>query len=301
MTTILIVDSSDNERQTIASLFAGRPHWKLLDVASPAVAKDMLREQQIDLVLIDLKTAGLPEEPFLAYLRMEQTQVPVVLLTTERNDAALVEALGIGAASYIPKSVLARDLVITVDRLLGLTGCRRRHAKLLECLTESSCLYELGGNDLSLLTAIIGHLVDTAEDFGVATPGNRTQIALALDEAMTNGVIHGNLEVSSELREGDGEAFHDLIKQRRCQPPYSERILRVEGIFQFGEARFVIHDEGPGFDYQSIPDPTKRSNLDKPYGRGLFLIRAFMDDVEFNGHGNEITLIKRAPANGESV
>lgn len=296
MTTILIVDSSDAERETIRNLLQGKPNWKILDVASAAVAKDLLREQQIHMVLVDLSTAGLPEEHFLNYLRDEMTQVPTVLLTTEsKYEAATVEALGIGAVSYVPKSTLARDLVITVERLLGLSGCRRRHARLLECLTETQCRFELTGNDLGLLPAVIGHLVDAAEDFGVTTYGNRTQIAVALDEAMINGIVHGNLEVSSHLREGNGNAFYDLMKRRRQQEPYASRRLRVIGQFQMGEARYSIRDEGPGFDPSDVSDPTNRANLDKPHGRGLFLIRAFMDQVEFNGHGNEIVLTKRMP------
>ncbi|MCA9069527.1 MAG: ATP-binding protein [Planctomycetaceae bacterium] len=294
MTTILIVDSSDEEREMIRGLLDGKPSWKLLDVASSAVAKDLLREQQIDMVLVDLSTAGLPEEQFLKYLRFELTQIPTLLLTTDNEDSsAMVEALGIGAVCYVPKSQMARDLLITVERLLGLTGCRRRHARLLESLTTIKSHFRLEGNDISLIPALIGHLVDTAEDFGVTTHGNRTQMAVALDEAMINGIIHGNLEVSSELRRGNGEAFHQLLSQRKTQNPFAERVLHVSGHFQVGEARFTIQDEGPGFDPSSVADPTKRSNLDKPYGRGLFLIRAFMSEVLFNDKGNEITLIKR--------
>ena len=128
MTTILIVDCSDTERNLIRNLLGEKPDWKLLDVASSAVAKDLLHEQPIDLILVDLSTAGLPEERFLDYLRLEKTQIPVVLLTTKADEnSALVEALGFGAVSYVPKSMLARDLMITVERLLGLVCCRRRH------------------------------------------------------------------------------------------------------------------------------------------------------------------------------
>ncbi len=296
MTTILIVDCSDNERESIRKLLAGKPHWKILDVASAAVAKDILRQEQIDMVLVDLSTAGLPEDHFLKYLRLEMTQVPAVLLTMDgQYESATVEALGIGAVSYVPKSQLARDLLITVERLLGLAGCRRRHARLLESLTHTQTHLELKGNDLSLISALIGHLVDTAEDFGITTHGNRTQVAVALDEAMINAIVHGNLEVSSRLREGDGDAFHELVKLRRQESPYAERLLRVTGDFRIGEARFCIADEGPGFDPADVADPTKRANIDKPYGRGLFLIRAFMDQVIFNERGNEVTLIKRMP------
>lgn len=295
MPAILIVDCSDQERAVILGLLGEKASWKLLDVASSAVAKNLLHEQPIDIILVDLSTAGLPEERFLDFLRREKSQVPVVLLTANADEnSAIVEALGIGAVSYVPKSMLARDLIITVERLLGLTGCRRRHAQLWQCLSTTTCSYSIKENNLSHLPAAIGHLVDTAEDFGVTTHGNRTQIALALDEALTNAIIHGNLEVSSKHRESDGDEFHRQIRARQTQFPYSERTVFVEASFKIGEARFTIRDEGPGFDPSQISDPTRRSNLDKPYGRGLFLIRAFMDEVHFNDAGNEITLVKRA-------
>jgi anti-sigma regulatory factor (Ser/Thr protein kinase) len=191
--------------------------------------------------------------------------------------------------------------MVTVERLLGLTGCRRRHAKLWQCLASTACSYVIRNNQLSLLPAAIGHLVDTAEDFGVTTHGNRTQIALALDEALSNAIIHGNLEVSSKYRQGTGDEFYRKIQERRRQFPYSERCVLIEGRFRIGEVRFVIRDEGPGFDPGQIPDPTHRANLDKPYGRGLFLIRAFMDEVLFNDQGNEITLVKRPPLTSPSL
>jgi len=57
--------------------------------------------------------------------------------------------------------------------------------------------------------------------------------------------------------------------------------------------RFVIRDQGPGFDPTSLPDPTAPENLEKVSGRGLLLMRTFMDEVHFNEVGNEVVLIKR--------
>jgi anti-sigma regulatory factor (Ser/Thr protein kinase) len=62
------------------------------------------------------------------------------------------------------------------------------------------------------------------------------------------------------------------------------------------EATISIRDQGPGFDPKSLPDPTDPENIGKISGRGLLLIRTFMDDVRFNDTGNEITLVKRKPA-----
>ena len=59
------------------------------------------------------------------------------------------------------------------------------------------------------------------------------------------------------------------------------------------EARYVIRDEGPGFDLNRVPDPTDMSNLERISGRGLLLINTFMDEVRHNKAGNEITMVKR--------
>jgi len=58
-------------------------------------------------------------------------------------------------------------------------------------------------------------------------------------------------------------------------------------------ADFTIRDEGEGFAIDTVPDPTTDENLEKPCGRGLMLIRAYMDEVKFNEHGNQIHMVKR--------
>ena len=69
--------------------------------------------------------------------------------------------------------------------------------------------------------------------------------------------------------------------------------MRVEARFDPAEVVFVIEDDGPGFDPGSLPDPLDLSNLEKPSGRGLMLIRTFMDDVTFNERGNQIRMVKK--------
>jgi len=56
---------------------------------------------------------------------------------------------------------------------------------------------------------------------------------------------------------------------------------------------YTISDQGPGFDPSSLPDPLDPENLLRTHGRGLMLIRSFMDEVRHNDTGNEITMIKR--------
>jgi anti-sigma regulatory factor (Ser/Thr protein kinase) len=62
------------------------------------------------------------------------------------------------------------------------------------------------------------------------------------------------------------------------------------------EVTYVISDDGSGFDTSSVPDPTDPGNLIKPSGRGLMLMRTFMDEVHFNETGNQVTMLKRRDA-----
>lgn len=61
------------------------------------------------------------------------------------------------------------------------------------------------------------------------------------------------------------------------------------------EVRLTVEDKGPGFDPEAIPDPTLEENIEKPSGRGLMLIRAYMSRVEFNEKGNRVTLTYQRP------
>jgi anti-sigma regulatory factor (Ser/Thr protein kinase) len=122
--------------------------------------------------------------------------------------------------------------------------------------------------------------------------GDVLRVGTALSEALRNAVDHGNLELSSSLREADDGSYEALRQRRQLEPPYRDRRVHVETVFSRTEARFTIRDEGPGFDPNSLPDPTDPENLLKPSGRGIMLMRTFMDDVTFNERGNEVTLVR---------
>lgn len=170
-------------------------------------------------------------------------------------------------------------------RKLALDSLRRLDACLAECRFQY-VLY----NDVSLVAPLVEFL---AEKFRRVNPDSdeASRVSVCLFEALTNAINHGNFEIDSALREDDDNQFDDLIRLRQHQPPYAERRVFVEAALSPHEARFVIRDEGPGFDTHSAVAPG--IDLDRLSGRGMLLIRAFMDEVQHNERGNEITMIKR--------
>ena len=107
-----------------------------------------------------------------------------------------------------------------------------------------------------------------------------------------NAMHHGNLEVNSTMREGDETDYYEMIRIRQGKAPWNNRRVRVESEFSDQHICIQVSDEGPGFDPLTIPDPRTPENLHRVSGRGLFLIRNFMDQVAHNSAGNQITMTK---------
>jgi serine/threonine-protein kinase RsbW len=92
-------------------------------------------------------------------------------------------------------------------------------------------------------------------------------VRLALEEALVNAIKHGN--------------GMDPLKSVRISCRVAPDLVRIE-----------IEDEGEGFQPDEVPDPTALENLEKPCGRGIMLMRAFMTRVEYNASGNCVLLEK---------
>jgi hypothetical protein len=114
-----------------------------------------------------------------------------------------------------------------------------------------------------------------------------------LTEALLNAIFHGNLGVSSELREQGLNIFFAQVKQRSHDHPYCDRRVFVDARWTREACEFVIRDEGEGFDVSSLPDPTDPENLVRASGRGVLLMQMFMSEVHFNEAGNEVRMVKR--------
>ena len=98
---------------------------------------------------------------------------------------------------------------------------------------------------------------------------NLFDIRLCLEEALINAMKYGN----------------------RLQKDLKVRLV-VE-VEPGSELRFTVEDKGPGFDVKNIEDCTRKENLLKNRGRGVYLIHQLMDDVKFNAKGNAVQMIKR--------
>src|SRR5437588_6832227 len=105
---------------------------------------------------------------------------------------------------------------------------------------------------------MVARLQDDLAGMRLCGDSRRLHVGVALEEALTNALYHGNLEVSSALRQdGDTGAYRRLADARRRQAPYRDRRVHVRARLAAAVgAVIVVRDEGPGFDPTTPPAPT---------------------------------------------
>ncbi len=120
---------------------------------------------------------------------------------------------------------------------------------------------ESSADNLRLVERLIE---DVCEIYNVSED-NFGNILIAVTEAVNNAISHGNQNNPSKSVQ---IGFENMEKQ----------------------LTFSVSDEGNGFDYNGLPDPTDPNNIDKVNGRGVFLMKHLADKVEFNQNGKEVLL-----------
>lgn len=291
MTRILVVDDSKVDRLHVQSLLEAED-YEVVTAPGAEEALEFLQFGPPHAVLTDLVMPGMSGLELVAALRERRPDLPVVLMTSRGSEETAVEALRAGAASYVPKASLSTHLAETLDDVLALSEERHEERELFETCLQSEVRFALS-NDVRLARPLARHVQESARRMGLCDATQANQLAMAINEAVQNAAEHGNLELSSDMREDDIGAYVELMKERATQPPWKDRRIDVDVRLDRNEGRFTIRDEGAGFDPTILPDPHDPANLEKISGRGVLLMRTFMDEVHFNEAGNEVTLVKR--------
>ena len=130
---------------------------------------------------------------------------------------------------------------------------------------------------------------------------DRLRIRLAVEEALLNGLYRGNLEISPLLRHSDRETLIRQFEARSAEPPYRDRRVHVSWTIARDGITVVVKDDGSGFDVAASANREENVDFDTVFGRGLLIMRTFMDEIRYNAAGNEVTLIKRDPTEWPSL
>ncbi len=293
MPKVLLVDDSATDRRLYSGLLEKEPTFTVTSCDNGWTALKRVQSEQPDVVVTDMQMPEMDGLQLVNRVRKNFPQIPVILITSQGSEMLAAKALKQGAAGYVPKSKSSELLRETVSHVCELSQAAANYERLLGCAAVSHFEFVLE-NDETLIPPLLDLAQRMLGSMGLCDPTACLQVGVALEHAILNAMYHGNLEVAA----GSHDTSHDASKPSvlAAQSPHKDRRVHVAMRIGRDEARFVIRDEGPGFDIREVTEVGLSTSLHGTSGRGLFLMWAFMDKVSFDETGNTVTLIKRRAA-----
>ncbi len=301
MPIILVVDDTEVDRQLIGGLIRKDIEWIVEYAENGQAALDLMEHTSPDVVVTDLVMPEMDGIELVRRAKKSYPQIPVILATGQGSEEDAVRALKAGAASYVPKSALADSLMDTIDQVLHLANEDEPQDRLMHCLTHTRYQFKMP-NDPALIQPLIIVVTSLMQQLGMGDEAIRRHVAVALEEALLNGMLHGNLEllpfqVQQARHELHENGSSDVVATRMQESPYKDRHIVFGADVKPQKVQFIVRDHGKGFDTSKLPTREALDQLSSAEGgRGLMLIGNFMDEVGFNESGTEIQMALKSKA-----
>jgi FixJ family two-component response regulator len=300
--SVLFVDDEADIRDSFAQRFAKQ--YQIRVAANGNEALPVLKgDHDITVVVTDIRMPGMTGLELIANAKGLDPDLGFIVISGHGDTDDVITAFRLGARNFLRKPYRFAELERAIDEEGQRYGqAREQRARLAEERGADRVLTRMDGLTFDLPTRlewvnpVTVRLISVFAAMGICNEETRFNVALGLVEILTNAVEHGNLGISGAEKvklKAQGENIYQTEVQRRMAlPECAGRKVRVHATCDRNQATVQVTDEGNGFAFDDLPDPTDPENLFKPSGRGILLARTFLDKVEYQGHGNSVVLVK---------
>jgi len=301
-TSVLFVDDEEDIRFSFEDYFEGHFPLKLCADGKEALTT-LENHPEIGVVVTDIRMPEMDGLELIQSARDVNPNLGFIVVSGHGDTEDIIRALRLGARNYLKKPYDFVELHHAIQQEVRRFEILREELrlesqqKLVEELVTSvgEMTYELDSN-LSLINPMAYRVANLLEAVGLVEQAGRGNVTLAMIEILNNAIEHGNFGITSDekvkLKSVSEQEYVSELERRQADPALRDRKVRVTITANSEGAKILIEDEGKGFDYKNLPDPTDPENLFLPSGRGILLARAFLDDVRYEGKGNKVILEK---------
>ena len=244
-----------------------------------------------DLIVTDIQMPKMDGLKMLEAIRRVDSDVIVVVATAFGSEEYAIDALRLRANNYLRKPVRHVELLPLLSKYEGTVNENSLKKEILGMTLRREFLMNFE-NNLNLVPKIADYLI---QETGSALNGQeRLGILLGLTELLANSIEHGNLEIGGEDKATAlaNNTYDQLLADRMANPKFVSRKVSLSFVLNDDGCEWVITDEGPGFDWESLTNPLDGENILGFSGRGIFVSRFQFDKLEYNDKGNQVTITK---------
>lgn len=294
--SILLADGDEQSREMFGTFFEGRG-WVYDVVPDSSAMVGALERGSYDIVIADVELSGPDATRFLTDILDKHPLQPIIAVSPNPTYENALKVFRSGATDLLARPVDFSWLERVVQQIVFSRRNDERERATYRFVTNEQAEMRFTSTDLAQLSSISLPLVGRLAQSGMMSHTEALKIRLAVQEAVLNGLEHGNLELDSQWKEelaSDGrDKFSSVRKQRLADPAYANRTVVVKLVYGEGRLEITVRDEGKGFlNARGVPESCKLDSLSCS-GRGLALMSSAVDEVRFGENGSAVTMIKR--------
>lgn len=307
---VLFVDDEEDIRFSFEAHFEGTFQLYMAEDGKDAL-EVLATRSDIGVVVTDIRMPVMTGMDLIREGSRLYPDLGFIVVSGHGEVEDIIEALRLGARNYLRKPYEFEELGQAISQeirrwqaLREAQANREKEKTVDQFLTSVGQLTYQLPNSLDLVNPVAFKLAQTLENVGICDERERSNFALALIEILINAIEHGNLGVAAEeklaLKNQGEKIYFDELERRSGLPHLKDRKVLITAEISGEEATVLVEDQGEGFDFANLPDPTDPDNLFLPSGRGLLLAKTFLDEVTFLGKGNIVRLVKRKRPPGKN-
>lgn len=286
---VLIVEDEKTTREYLQKLLLSKSYE--CKIAANGQEALVIHDQfDPDIIISDIQMPTMSGLEMLEKIRTKKSDTIVIMTTAHSLEDNTIQALRLGANNYLKKPIQDDDILNILKKyesILEQAHDANKYGKTI----KRSLFLEFKTTHKNI-PRIVERLIYEIQDIFDDT--EKINIELGLLELITNAVEHGNLEISYDEK---NEALHNnnfelLCNKRLADNKFANRKITVQYEYDLLSCEWTITDEGKGFNWEEIPNPTNDSNLLELNGRGIFITRFLFDELEYKGKGNIVRVKK---------
>lgn len=289
-TRILIVEDEEVNLRLMEGMLSHLGHRLILARNGKQALKKFYKLKP-DIVILDILMPRISGIEVLQEIRNKDTGTIVIMVTASNKEEHAIESLRLGANNYLKKPVNYDDLVPLIHKYNSAIQKKSTERQILSRMLRKKMIMEIE-NDLQLIAKVAQYLAN--ETASIFNEDEIVSVNIAMLELLVNAFEHGNLGINyAEKSKAIKERRLDrLYQERLSNPPYNKRMIKIEFTLEKDFCEWTIEDEGEGFD-ANILEKIKDDMRDHEHGRGIFISKLHLDEMEYLDGGRTVRALKR--------
>ncbi|NOZ35851.1 MAG: response regulator [Chlorobi bacterium] len=287
---VLIVEDDYASRLFLESLLDSNG-YEFRSAENGIEGLNVFEEYNPDIVFTDIKMPIMDGLELLEAIRDKNSDAIIVIVTAFGSENYAIQALHLGANNYLKKPVSGQELLRLLKKYKAIISGKYSPESLPGKLIVRTFSLEFK-TEFSKIPKIVDKImIESAIEID---DSEKVNIELGLVELITNAIEHGNLNISyiEKQKALDSGNLSELFDERMHNEELKNRKIKVDFFTDDEKYQWTITDEGEGFDWKIIPDPTDREHILELNGRGIFISNFLFDKIEHFGNGNIVTATK---------